>query len=334
MEAAMNDRMLLGGWLRRFLAEYITIERNLSINTQKSYRDTFAILLRFLARSTRKSVDRLLIHDITVERVLSFLDYVELERGCSVQTRNHRLTALRSFARYVASREPVCVEWASAIRSIGIKKTVSKPLSWLTKEEMEALLQTPDAQTFRGRTEYAMLLFLYNTGARVSEATKLHVCDLELDERSGRFATVTLHGKGSKFRQCPLWPRTRDVLSDLVQDKQSSDSVFVSQRQQPYTRFGVYRMVERCAAKTPCLSERRVSPHSIRHTCACHLLQAGVDLNTIRAWLGHEHLDTTNIYAEIDLKLKIRAMELCEVKVSNSTSWKRDKGLMEFLLNL
>ncbi len=330
----MNDRALLGGWLKRFLIEHIATERNLSINTQKSYRDTFTLLLPFVSRSVRKSVDRLLICDITVECVLSFLDHIELERGCSAQTRNHRLTALRSFAKYVASREPTSVEWAAAVRSIGIKKTVSKPLSWLTKMEMDALLQTPDRQTVRGKTEYAVLLFLYNTGARVSEATNLHVRDLDLDERSGRCATATLNGKAGKVRQCPLWPKTRDILSDLVQGKQSSDPVFVNQLRRPYTRFGVYRMVERCAAKAPCLSTRRVSPHSIRHTCACHLLQAGVDLNTIRAWLGHEHLDTTNIYAEVDLKLKIKAMELCEVKESNPSAWKRDKGLMEFLQNL
>ena len=330
----MNDRALLGRWLRRFLTEYITAERNLAINTQKSYRDTFTLLLPYVSSCARKAVDRLSICDITAERVLGFLDHVELERDCSVRTRNHRLTAVRSFARYVASREPACVEWASAIRSIGVKKTASQPLSWLTKQEMEALLQAPDMEKTRGRTEHAVILFLYNTGARVSEATNLRAGDLELDQKSGRHASVTLHGKGCKIRQCPLWPTTRDVLCDLVREKQSSDPVFVNQLRQPYTRFGIYRLVERCAAKVPCLSRRRVSPHIIRHTCACHLLQAGVDLNTIRAWLGHERLDTTNIYAEIDMKMKIKAMELCEVGDSNSTSWKRDKGLMEFLLNL
>ena len=330
----MNDRTLLGRWLKRFLTEHITTERNLSTNTQKSYRDTFAILLPFIAGCARKTVDRLVLCDITQERVLSFLDYVEVQRGCSVQTRNHRLTALRSFAKYVASREPACLEWATTIRSICAKKTVSQPLSWLTKEEMDALLQVPDIATARGRTEHAVLLFLYNTGARVSEAIGLHACDLRLDETSSRHAIVTLHGKGGKIRHCPLWSRTRDVLADLVRGRQPSDPVFVNQLQQPYTRFGIYRLVERCAQKVPCLSERRVSPHSIRHTCACHLLQAGNDLNTIRAWLGHEHLDTTNIYAEVDLKLKAKAMELCEVKVSNPSAWKRDKGLMEFLKNL
>lgn len=330
----MNNHALLGRWLRRFLTEYITSERNLAINTQKSYRDTFTLLLPFVGRCARKSADRLLIFDITAQRALSFLDYVEFERGCSIQTRNHRLTALRSFAKYVASREPTCVEWSSEIRSIGAKKTVSQPLSWLTKQEMEALFQVPDTESARGRIEHCVLLFLYNTGARVSEAAKLRVGDLGLDQKNGRHSSVTLHGKGSKVRQCPLWPRTTEALSELVRDKQPSDPVFVNQLRQPYTRFGIYRLVVRCAAKAPCLTERKVSPHTIRHTCACHLLHSGVDLNTIRAWLGHERLDTTNIYAEVDLKMKIKAMELCEVRNSNSTAWKRDRGLMEFLSNL
>ena len=330
----MNNCELIGRWLKRFLTEYVTTERNLAINTQKSYRDTFILLLPFIGRGARKSIDRLLIIDITVARVLSFLDYVEHERNCSIQTRNQRLTALRSFARYVASREPTLVEWAFEIRSIRVKKTTPQPLSWLTEQEMEALLQVPNIKTIRGEMEHAVILFLYNTGARVSEATKLDVNDLNLDEKCGHFASVTLHGKGSKIRQCPLWPITTNVLSDLVRGKQPSDPVFVNQHQQRYTRFGIYRLVERCAAKVPCLSERRVSPHTVRHSCACHLLHSGVDLNTIRAWLGHEHLDTTNIYAEIDLNMKIKAMELCEVKDENLKSMKHDKGLMEYLLNL
>ncbi len=330
----MNERALLGHWLRRFLTEHIATERNLAVNTQKSYRDAFTLLLPFMGRCTGRTVDRLQFGDLTVERVLAFLDHLEAERGCSVRTRNHRLTAIRSFARYAASREPTCVEWAAEIRSIGAKKTVSEPLSWLTKQEMDALLQAPCDKSARGRAERAVLLFLYNTGARVSEAAGLRVGDLDLDERSGRHASVRLHGKGGKIRTCPLWPRTRDVLLDLVRNKPSSDAVFVNQLQQPYTRFGIYRLVERSAASLPCLSGRRVSPHVIRHTCACHLLQSGVDLNTIRAWLGHERLDTTNIYAEIDLKMKIRAMEHCEIKDAGSAPWKRDKGLMEFLSNL
>ena len=132
--------------------------------------------------------------------------------------------------------------------------------------------------------------------------------DLRIGRLEGGHALVDIHGKGGKLRQCPLWPRTERALAELVRGRADGDAVFLSRLRRPYTRFGVYRLVERCAARVPSLAARRITPHSIRHTCACHLLQAGVDLNTIRAWLGHASLDTTNIYAEIDLGIKARAM--------------------------
>ena len=174
-----------------------------------------------------------------------------------------------------------------------------------------------------------MLLFLYNTGARVSEATELAVDDLRIERRDGGHALVTLHGKGGKIRQCPLWPRTERVLAQLVRGRTAVDAVFFSRHGRAYTRFGVYRLVRRCAERVPSLDGRRITPHLIRHTSACHLLQAGVDLNTIRAWLGHISLDTTNIYAEIDIEMKARAMALCDA--AQSGPWKQNKGIMAFL---
>ena len=328
----MSGPRTLGPWLRRFLAEHIVTERNLARNTQKSYRDTFVLLLPFVGAKARKPVERIAVQDLTAQRVRKFLDHLEDDRGCSVQTRNQRLSAIRAFARFVASRDPGHIEWSGSIRAIASKKAAPKPIGWLAETEMKELLDVPDRRTPRGRVEYALVLFLYNTGARVSEATQLVAGDLQIGRRSGRHALANIRGKGGKHRQCPLWPRTEAALDMLVQGRAAGDAVFLSRHRRPYTRFGVYRLVERSAARVPSLAGRRITPHTIRHTSACHLLRAGIDLNTIRAWLGHANLDTTNIYAEIDMDMKAKAMALCDAaEPEPDRPWKTSKGLMAFL---
>jgi integrase/recombinase XerD len=335
MEAAMRDLVTLGPWLRRFLCEYIVTERNLARNTQKSYRDTFSLLLPFVSGKLRKPAERLAICDITSQHVLQFLTHLEAERGCSIQTRNQRLAAIRAFARFVGSRDPTHVEWCGHIRAIASKKSMPPPVGWLTRTEMEAMLAIPDRKTSRGRREYALLLFLYNTGARVSEATQLKVSDLQIGRGNARHDLANLRGKGGKTRQCPLWPETERVVADEILGRSGDDAVFVSRLGTPFTRFGVYRLIERCAAGVPELADKTITPHVIRHTTACHLVLAGVDINTIRAWLGHVSISTTNIYAEIDLTLKANAVALCEVgKPRPARSWKEDKDLMAFLKSL
>ena len=319
----------LGPWLQRFLVEHIVSERNLAINTQKSYRDTFMLLLPFVGGKLRKSVDRLSVQDVTSEVVLEFLSHLEKERGCSVQTRNQRLTAIRAFARYVGSRDVLLVGWCSHIRAIPSKKAMSQPISWLSRKEMNELLEVPSRMTLRGRIEHALLLFLYNTGARVSEATQLRVGHLQMGAANGRHALATLHGKGRKIRRCPLMPETERALTDLVYGRNPDEFVFLSRYKKPYTRFGIYRLVERCASRVPALERRRITPHVLRHTTACHLLQSGVDINTIREWLGHSDISTTNIYAEINLEMKAKAMALFDLPGSESGKpWKEDEGLM------
>jgi site-specific recombinase XerD len=230
--------------------------------------------------------------------------------------------------------DPAHVEWCGHIRAIATKKSMPPAVGWLTKTEMEAMLAVPDRKTRRGRTEYALLLFLYNTGARVSEATHLKARDLQIGRDNGGHDLAILHGKGGKTRQCPLWPETERVLTDEILGHSGDDAAFVSRLGTPFTRFGVYRLIEHCAARVPELAERTITPHVIRHTAACHLVLAGVDINTIRAWLGHVSISTTNIYAEIDLTLKANAVALCEVGQPRPRSWKEDKGLMAFLKSL
>ena len=161
----MNDsNSRLGPWLERFLIEHIVTERNLSRNTQKSYRDTFMLLLPFVRRRLGKSVDRLSLRDLTSELVLEFLAHLEDVRGCSAQTRNLRLNTIRAFARFVGSRDPALVGWCGHIRAIPSKKAMPQPITWLSKNEVDALLKVPNRKTTLGRTEHALLLFLYNTG--------------------------------------------------------------------------------------------------------------------------------------------------------------------------
>jgi len=333
----MSDNTSLGPWIRRFLLEHLVHERNLARNTQRSYRDTLALLVPFVGRQARTAVDRLTIVDVTADRVRQFLREIEETRRCTTATRNQRLAALRALARFVGERSPEHLEWAGQIRSIPFKKCGTMPVTYLEKPEMDALLASPDQDTSQGRRDHAILLFLYNTGARADEAAQITVADLQLGHVPGSgYAAVKIRGKGNKVRHCPLWPQTATELNALVAGRTETARVFLNRCGQPITRFGIHTLVERHVRKirthVPSLTAKRVSPHSIRHTTATHLLRAGVDINTIRAWLGHVSLTTTNIYAEVDLEMKAKALALCHVvEAGPSKRWREDKGLMAFL---
>ena len=333
----MSDNTKLGPWLRRFLLEHLVNGRNLARNTQRSYRDTLALLVSFVGRETHIPVDRLAIIDATADRVRQFLRHLEETRRCCTATRNQRLAALHALARFVGERSPEHLEWAAQIRTIPFKKYGKTPVTYLEKPEMDALLASPDRDTAQGRRDHTLLLFLYNTGARADEAAQIIVGDLELGHVAGNgYSSVKIRGKGNKVRHCPLWPQTAVQLTASVAGRANTERVFLNRCGQPVTRFGIHTLVERHARKArahvPSLAAKRVSPHAIRHTTATHLLRAGVDINTIRAWLGHVSLTTTNIYAEVDLEMKAKALALCEVTDGvSSKRWREDKGLMTFL---
>ena len=215
----MRDNSTLGSWLRRFLTEHLVSERNLSRNTQLGYRDTFTLLLPCLAEQVGKPPERLAVRDLGSEQVLAFLAGLAEQRACSPQTCNQRLAAIRAFARFVASRDPEHLEWAGRIRAISAKRADPPPVHYLEKHEMDALLAVPDRTTAQGCREYAVLVFLYNTGARVSELTRLTVGDLQLADRPESHSLVTLHGKRGRIRRVPVWPSTATVLSELAGDR-------------------------------------------------------------------------------------------------------------------
>jgi integrase/recombinase XerD len=336
----MRDTSLLGPWVRRFLMEHVVGERNLARNTQRSYRDTFRILLPAISRRARKPVDRLNVIDVSADRVRQFLSDLEEKRHCAITTRNQRLAAIHALARFIGPHAPELVEWCGQVRTVPFKKAPQTQVTYLEKPEMDALLATPDTTTAQGRRDHALLLFLYNSGARADEAAHVLISDLSLPQIPERdLASVLIRGKGNKTRRCPLWAQTVRELAALVQDRDPGEHAFLNRCGRPITRFGIHALVERSAARAvkevPALAAKQVSPHTIRHTTATHLLRSGVDINTIRAWLGHVSLTTTNVYAEVDLEIKARALDNCEVKEEKKRPpWKEDKGLMEFLRTL
>jgi site-specific recombinase XerD len=330
----MNRIPLVGPWIRRFLMEHLVGERNLARNTQTSYRDTLRLLIPFVSEQLKKPVDHLAVPEITAELVRAFLAHLEERRKCGITTRNQRLAAIHALARFIAEHCPEHIDWCSQIRAIPFKKATREVIPYLEKPELDALLAMPDQRTDRGRREHALLLFMYNSGTRADETARLTIADLDLVAGS-----VRVLGKGAKVRHCPLWPATVQELGTLASDRPQSERVFLNRRRQPIARFGIHALVERCAQKAavkiPSLAKKRVSPHTIRHTTATHLLRAGVDINTVRAWLGHVSLDTTNVYAEIDLEMKAKALAKCEINGSPKTKpWREDASLMAFLRSL
>jgi site-specific recombinase XerD len=333
----MRDPSLLGPWVRRFLLEHLVGERNLSRNTQRSYRDALRLLLPAVARHARKAIDRLVVTDVSADRVRHFLSDLEENRGCGIATRNQRLAAIHALARFIGLRAPELVEWCGQVRLVPFKKGPRELVTYLEKPEMDALLAAPDLATAQGRRDHAVLQFLYNTGTRASEVAQFRISDLNLPrEPSHDQAWAVIQGKGNKRRLCPLWASTAQELRLLIGDRAEPDYVFLNRQGQPLTRFGVHALVERYARRVapafPLMTKKRVSPHTIRHTTATHLLRSGVDINTIRAWLGHVSLTTTNVYAEVDLEMKAKALSNCEVEEGKSQKhWREEKGLMEFL---
>jgi len=330
----MSNTNLVATWVRRFLLEHVVAELNLSRNTQASYRDALALLLPFAAKRRNHVIDQLEVEDLSPEVVRLFLAHLEDERHCCVSTRNQRLAAIHAFARFVGTRSPEHLAWCAQLTAIPFKRTAKGTLPYLEKGEMEALLATSDRGTREGVRDHALLLFLYNAGARADEAARLTVADLDL----GPSPAAKIVGKGNKTRLCPLWTSTATALRTLVVGRTGPDPVFLNRRRERLTRFGIYALVKRRAAQAaqrmPSIATKRVSPHVVRHTTAVHLLRAGVDINTIRAWLGHVSIDTTNIYAEVDLEMKAKALSECSIPGAAGRSWHKQPGLMVFLKSL
>lgn len=333
-------------WIQRFLTDYMTTVRNQSSNTRHSYRDCYKQFILYLVKYCKKPADDLLIKDITTENIQAFLNHLEKDKGCCIKTRNQRLAAINAFAHFVSTYNPEFLEWRRLIHIIPVKKENVKSvegclyptLSYLDQEEMKALLDAPDKTTLQGQKDYAILLFLYNSGARASEAVSLTIGNLIYDNIN--CPQVRIHGKGNRVRICPLWKKTIEGLKPFIKGREASEPVFINRYGNPITRFGIYELIKRNVAKAvlrvPSLATKRCSPHAVRHTTATHLYEAGTDINTIRAWLGHVSLNTMNIYTEVSLQKKELAMRswLPVPGEKPKQRWKADKGIMDFLKSL
>lgn len=324
--------------LRGFFAEHLPSVRGVSPHTVRSYRDSIALFLRFLAEHRERPVVRLDLDDFAPDSVIAFLEHLESARGNCAATRNARLAALHAFARYVAAHTPEHLATCQRLLAVPFKRTRVRAVEYLEGEEFRAMLDIVDHHTPGGRRDHAILLTLINTGARVQELLDLRPVDLQLD----RPFRIRLMGKGRKERFCPLWPRTAEALRALVIElgfgNDSCERLFRNRRGEPLTRFGVRYLLrayaQRAQTSAPGLAHKRVHPHTMRHTAAVHLLQSGVDLVTISHWLGHASVETTNRYAAVDLETKRAAVEKAgPIGDSDPTlaAWRSDASILEWL---
>lgn len=291
--------------VQNFFEKHLTVERHASRHTILAYRDSLKLFLHYAAERIGCTADELDYAALDVAVVRSFLDGLESQRKCGARTRNHRLAAIKAFVRYVASVAPEHLERCRRLRELPPARFEHPEIKYLDDDEIVKLIRTIDPAT--GQRDRALLLLLYNTGARVQEIVDLDICDLRLDA----VPVVTLEGKGRKQRTCPLWMRTVDALKAWLTERGAENGpLFLNVQGRRLGRSGVAHILRKLAASAR-ISPRhatRVSPHVIRHTTAMHLLHAGVDITTIAAWLGHAQLSTTHAYVEIDLRMKQKAL--------------------------
>ena len=338
------SNLRLGPVLFSFFEDYLKVQKGLRPASIASYRDTLRLFLGFVAQDANQRISRLDVCALTSDRVLSFLRHLEVDRHNHIRTRNHRLTALRGLFEYLASRRPEILAEAQRVAAIPSKRVPPPETGFLERDDINRLFAGLPSEGRRALRDRALLLFLYNTGARVQEVADLRRSNLALDDPPA----VHLHGKGDKWRECPLWPATAELLGALITEQGGDNGpevpVFAATHGRPLTRFGIYKIVRRHTGNLhvhrTSNEPRKVSPHVFRHTTAVHLLEAGVEVNVIRGWLGHVSLDTTNRYAEINMRAKEEALQACQAPVNSwegfprKPVWRDDQALLNWLGSL
>lgn len=303
----------LGKGIERFFREYLPTLRGTSRHTIRNYRDAIILFLRFASSQRAKAIEALDLTDFTAQQVRDFLAFLEAERHNGVATRNARLAALHTFARFLATEQPDHLAELQRVLGVPFKRGArNEPIQYLEPQEAEALLKSINRSTPSGKRDYALFALMLNTGARVQEILDLRLCDIRTDPPH----QVRLHGKGGKIRLCPIWPQTARLLQELSNRAAHSGDgeapLFVNRQGGKLTRFGVRYLLKKHIAvgakATSTLREKRIHPHSLRHTTAIFLLKAGVDFATISQWLGHASLNTTMTYARADIDLKRQAL--------------------------
>lgn len=330
------SRSLLPSLVQQFFTDRLCTQMDASPNTIAGYRDTFRLLLRYASEKTGRSPTKLLVEDIGVELVADFLSNIETQRGNSPRSRNTRLAGIRSFFRFVAMNEPQYMLHCQKILSMPGKRYVRRTVEFLDREEIDALLAAPDRSTWTGRRDHAILLIALQGGLRASEITNLRCCDVVL----GTGAHIRCEGKGRKHRTTPLRRETVKVLESWLKERKGSNdaSLFPSNRGTRLSRDALEDIVRRhvlTASKScPSLVGKRVSPHVLRHSTAMELLHHGVDQTVIALWLGHENVETTQVYVHADLRLKEKALARLTAPAANPGRYRPDDKLLAFLESL
>lgn len=324
--------------VQSFFDEHLAKVRGASTHTIAAYRDSLKLFLQFVEQQQNVTVERLQLDHLNATSVAAFLQYLERNRGNSVATRNCRRIALRGFFQHALRHDPTRAAQYSQVLALPAKRGASTVPRYLEPHQMRLLLAQPDRHHSRGQRDYALLLFLYNTGARISEAVAIRRRDLQLVPPFH----VRLLGKGRKERLCPLWPDTVAALKPLLDcAEDAADPSVFRVRSAALTRHGATHLLAKhvaAARQHDATFPQRVTPHTLRHSCACALLQAGVDLTVIRDYLGHASIVTTSRYANTNLKLKRTALatfwEHAGLTAPNGTPWRPTKSLLTYLSSL
>jgi integrase/recombinase XerD len=323
-----------------FFGPYLLEQRGLSRHTVLSYRDTVALLLRFIAKTRQTDPATLDLDCLTSQIVLEFLNHLEKERHNKTSSRNVRLAAIHAFARYVSIQFPERLQQVQQILGVPFKRAGTRPIEYFEYDEIRSILGSVDRTKYCGRRDYALLALMFNSGARVQEIVDIGACDLQLQPPP----QIKLVGKGRKTRICPLWPQTAKVLKAFVSerglDMRSGAAVFCNQRGGRLTRFGIrYLLAKYCriaAGKSPSLTRKRLHPHSVRHSTATFLLKSGVDLPSVSHWMGHANVTTTGRYAKVDLEMKREALARAATlgETIAPTKWRPSRSVLEWLATL
>jgi len=330
----------LFGHVQSFFTEYLPKQRGASAHTIRAYRDALTLLFKFVAKQRRRGVASLQLDDIDAEAVAGFLNHIEAERSNSAATRNCRRAAIRSFFKHLLRNDLTRSQQCMRVLAIPAKKARQRPATYLEAEEARLIIDKPDKRTRDGWRDYTLLLFLYNSGARVSEATGLQWDDLQLAAPR----QVRLRGKGKKERLLPLWTETTNALHRLrgLSCGNAQQCVFLNRHGQPLTRDGIAYVLSKhvatAAQENPVLQRKNVTPHVLRHACAVALLQSGSDVTVIRDYLGHASVATTDRYITINLQMKREAMQAfwkkAGIEPANTKAWKPTADLLAFLQSL
>ena len=327
--------------LTAFLSDYLPIQKNVSRNTIKSYRDTFKLLILFCEKEEAIPTEKLTMKKLSSELIERFLNWLESERKSSISTRNLRLTAIHSFFRYAQSESPESLYHYQKVLAIPVKKKRQAMVEHLSPEGIKVLLEQPDKSTAQGRRDLTLMSLMYDSGARVQEIIDLTVKDFI----SGSNPVLILTGKGNKTRRVPIMKNTAVLVEKYISENKlnlahkTSYPLFMNKQHNKLTKEGVSYIINKYAVMAHESSDKvpeKVRCHMLRHSKAVHLLQAGVNLVYIRDFLGHSDIKTTEIYARADAELKRKALENAypDLVDSNLPDWNENSDLMEWLSEL